>query len=65
MLHSRFLVHLGTNFIYMWSKQDQQNRVLSSFFWLSFFWKVPLVVFTGNKQQQKKKTLSAFLLVCR
>jgi len=45
----RVLACLGTNFIYTWSRQDRQNRVLSSFSHLSFFWKVPFIIFTRNK----------------
>jgi len=36
--HSESLARLGINFIYMWSRQDRQNRDLSSFSRLSFFW---------------------------
>jgi len=39
--HSESLARLGVNFIYMWSRQERQNRDLSSFSRLSFFWKVP------------------------
>jgi len=55
MLHLRFLARLGTNFIYMWSKQDRQNRVLSRFSRLSFSWKVPFVIYIQEINNNNKK----------
>jgi len=62
--HSEFLARLGTNFIYIRSRQDRQNCDLSSFSRLSLSSGRFLSSFTRIKQhiEQRKKENSIGLI---